>query len=50
MFIPDAGGTENELAPARAENDGERDEATQDQTVAVRPGEGVTVDGEPQAR
>ena len=32
------------------ENDRERDEAAQDQAVATRPGEGVTVDGEPQAR
>ena len=36
--------------PARAEDDGERDEAAQDQAVAVRPGEGVAVGGEPQAR
>src|SRR3984885_11257928 len=32
------------------ENDQERQEAAQDQTVAMRPGESVTVGGEPQAR
>src|SRR5215475_12520828 len=42
--------TWSSVAPARAENDGERGEAAQDQAVAVRPGERVTVDGEPQAR
>ena len=37
------------MAPARPENDGERDEATQHEAVAVGPGKGATVDGEPQA-
>ena len=35
--------------PGRTEDYGERDEAAQHEAVAVRPGEGVTVDGEPQA-
>ena len=37
------------LRLARAEDDGERRQAAQDQAVAVRPGERIPVDGEPQA-
>jgi hypothetical protein len=32
---------------AGPEDDGEREEATQNETVAVRPGKRVTIDGEP---
>jgi hypothetical protein len=35
--------------PGRTEDYGERDEAAQHEAVAVRPGEGVAVAGEPQA-
>src|SRR5215467_5867033 len=35
--------------PAGTEDDGERDEPAKDETVAMRPGERVTVGGEPQA-
>jgi hypothetical protein len=37
------------MPPSGPEDDGERDQAAQDQAVAVRPGEGVTVYGESQA-
>src|SRR5579872_7450814 len=38
-------------APRRGlENNGERDESAQDESVAMGPGERVPVDGEPQAR
>ena len=38
------------LLPAGTEHDGEREEAAQDKTVAVRAGERVAVGGEPQVR
>src|ERR1700722_2973096 len=38
------------MPQVRPENDRERQEAAQDQTVATRPGEGVTAGGELQAR
>ena len=42
--------TWSSVAPARAENDGEREEAAQDQAVAGRPGQGVTAGGHPHGR
>jgi len=42
-------GAENDLTSAGAEDDGERDEPAKDETVAMCPGERVTVGGELEA-